>query len=134
MRNGTKKFLRRLLIFACSLALIFGLIELYMLFEDDFSQKNIRYDQPVIQGWSAPSLKPQEEANLHAILNQRFSYIGKGHQSYAFVSEDNQYVLKFFKFTYLKPSWFLNWLPPLPFIVQYRDSQEKRKQKKLQRV
>lgn len=32
-----------------------------------------------------------------AILNQRFSYLGKGGQCYAFVSEDGQYVIKFFR-------------------------------------
>ena len=134
MKSGTKKILKRFLIFVCSLVVIFGFIELYMLFEDNFSQKNISYDAPVIQGWSPPVLKPQEEANLNSILHQKFTYIGKGHQSYAFVSEDNQYVLKFFKFTYLKPSWFINWLPPLPFIVQYRERLEKGKQKRLHRV
>ena len=134
MKSNTKKTLRRSLIFAGSLVLIFGLFELYLLFEDDFSKKNIHYDHPVISGWSPPQLKPNEQEALQAILNQHFTYIGKGHQSYAFASEDNQYVLKFFKFTYLKPSWYLNWLPPLPFVNQYRERQENGKQKRLQRV
>ena len=35
---------------------------------------------------------------LHAILSQRFRFLGKGAQCYAFVSEDDQYVLKLFRF------------------------------------
>ena len=35
---------------------------------------------------------------LHEILSQQFRFLGKGAQCYAFVSEDNQYVLKLFRF------------------------------------
>lgn len=35
---------------------------------------------------------------LHGILSQRFRFLGKGAQCYAFVSEDDQYVLKLFRF------------------------------------
>ncbi|MBS0649211.1 MAG: hypothetical protein JSS10_08320 [Verrucomicrobia bacterium] len=34
-------------------------------------------------------------ANLSALLSQSFTYLGEGHQCLAFVSEDQQYVLKF---------------------------------------
>ncbi len=37
------------------------------------------------------------DVDLHEILAQKFSYLGKGTQCFAFVSEDNRYVLKFFK-------------------------------------
>jgi len=37
-----------------------------------------------------------ECANLHEILSQPFSYLGKGSQAIAFASADGKYVLKFF--------------------------------------
>jgi hypothetical protein len=42
--------------------------------------------------WSAAA-----PPNLDAILNQRFSYLASGGQAWVFVSEDGNYVLKFFK-------------------------------------
>jgi hypothetical protein len=41
----------------------------------------------------------QEEsmANIQTVLKQKFTFLGKGHQAFAFVSEDGNYVLKLFK-------------------------------------
>ena len=35
--------------------------------------------------------------DIDSLLKQKFHYLGKGHQAFAFVSEDGQYVLKLFK-------------------------------------
>ena len=37
------------------------------------------------------------------ILNQKFSYLARGTQSYAFISEDQKYVLKFIKMNHVTP-------------------------------
>ena len=42
--------------------------------------------------------------NYSAVLKQRFHFFAKGHQDYAFVSDDGQYILKLFKPTYPRPS------------------------------
>lgn len=73
---------------------------------DSFSLRNITYDGEV-ENVPPLSLDEKEQTKVDAILNQPFTYLGKGHQSYAFISGDGQYVLKFFKFTYLRPSWFI---------------------------
>ena len=44
--------------------------------------------------WAAEPLIPREE--IREILSQKFSYFGKGRQCYAFLSEDGEYVIKFF--------------------------------------
>lgn len=48
--------------------------------------------------WEAPPLRPREE--IRKILSQKFFYFGKGRQCYAFVSEDGEYVIKFFNQTH----------------------------------
>lgn len=49
----------------------------------------------------------QEDLNAKEILNQPFYYLGKGVQFFAFISKDNQYVLKFIKHQRSSPRfWF----------------------------
>ncbi len=57
--------------------------------------------------------------NLNQILSQNFTYLGSGTQSYAFISEDQKYVLKFFKMKHLTPKTWLKYLP-LPFLHKAR--------------
>ena len=45
------------------------------------------------------------------VLDQKFVYLDKGSQAYAFISEDKQYVLKFYKLHIYEPSSFLAYLP-----------------------
>jgi len=48
------------------------------------------------------SLSDEDRTQLSAILNQKFRFLGSGGTFYAFVSEDDQYVVKFFKHHHLK--------------------------------
>src|SRR5262249_60872628 len=91
-------------------------------------------DMPHHKEWEIPALQNDEKQKLNAILSQKFSYIGKGAQSYAFSSADNQYVLKFFKFKHLTPHWFVELFPPFPPFSTYRETQAVRKQRKLMGV
>jgi hypothetical protein len=65
--------------------------------------------------WSMRPLLSEEQSRIRAILNQKFSYLGQGHQAYVFASEDGQYVLKFLKYERLHPSHFverlITWIP-----------------------
>jgi len=58
------------------------------------SKSNI--EMPFRQDWEI-NLSSEEQAEIYSILSQPFSYLGKGFQSYAFLSEDGQYVLKLFR-------------------------------------
>lgn len=53
-----------------------------------------------------PSIQTQSTNNAFDILNQNFEYLGEGGQAYAYLSQDGQYVLKFFKRKHLKPKWY----------------------------
>lgn len=117
-----------------SLLFLFGIGRLYHRLTDDFRISYITYDQPHQAAWTLPQLSTQEQTELDQILKQKFYYLGKGGQCYAFESEDRKYVLKFFKFKYLKPNWWMKWLPSFPPLNAYRERFTLRQEKKLQSV
>lgn len=51
--------------------------------------------------------KEQLPPQVNSILEEKFFYLAKGHQSFVFVSEDGEYILKFYRFpSHLRPmSW-----------------------------
>lgn len=122
-----------LTLFALSL-LFFGLARLYFRLTDDFRIANMTYEIPHQSNWEIAPLTVEEKAELNTALDQPYTYIGKGAQVYAFASADDKYVLKFFKFKHLKPSFFIDWLPTIPPFEPYKSTQIKRKDRKLKSV
>lgn len=113
---------------------IFGLFRLYYTLTDDFRIANITHEIPFHQEWEIPALTSEQRAKFDQIVDQGFSYLGKGAQSYVFLSDDGKYVLKFFKFKHLKPSPFYNLIPHIGPLAQFHDREEKRKKQKLESV
>lgn len=111
--------------------LVFAFARVYYALTDDFRLSNITYPLPYDTNWEVPAPTPEGENLLSAILDQPYSYLGKGAQSYVFESQDGKYVLKFFKFKHIRPSIFVEALPPFGFLKQYKDKQTARKQRKL---
>ncbi len=70
---------------------------------DGFSVVRIHSDLPYEAQWEASPLNAEEAATLDAALSQPFHYLGCGGQCFAFASEDDQYVIKFFKHRIRKP-------------------------------
>lgn len=70
-----------------------------------------------------------------SILNQPFTYLAQGHQTFVFLSRDGQYVLKLFKKDYLNRSGILHLLPPVPpfrsFLLHQGAARESRRKKLL---
>jgi len=61
---------------------------------------------------------PQNEQNdLEDVFNQPYHYLNKGAQCYAFVSQDDKYVVKFFRFSHLRAPVWLRKLP-VPFFLE----------------
>lgn len=127
MKNNLKKGIT----FFLTVLLIFGGIRFYYHLTDDFRISNMTYQLPFEAPWVVPPLTIDEHKHLAQIVNQKFSYIGKGAQCYAFASEDQQYVLKFFKFKHLKPNVFIEFLPPIFPFKDYRQKCIERKKRKL---
>ena len=135
MKEGKKNKIWILMGIAMATALVvFGGFRIYYRMTDDFRVANITYEQPDNPQWDVPPLTAAEKTRLDQILSQKYYYIGKGAQSYAFSSADQKYVLKFFKYKHLKPSIFSEWLPPIPPFSEYRDKQASRKMYKLNGV
>lgn len=113
---------------------LFVMARIYYRLTDDFRIANISYEMPYQSQWEVPQLSAEQREQLLHTLNQKFSYIGKGAQSYAFGSEDGKYVLKFFKYKHLKPSFLVQGLPNLGPLKSYKERVEARKAHKLHSV
>lgn len=78
--------------------------------------------------WETKALSLEENKRLiKEILSQTFYYYGSGNQCYSFVSQDDKYVIKFFKMHKILPK---NWLMDFPFSLfeKYRlDNVEKKR-------
>lgn len=129
-RIQLKTWMRFLLIF---LVLALG-TRCYFFLTDDFRLSNITYDIPYHVEWDIEPLTVKDQSELDAVLSQTFSYLGKGAQSYAFVSADQQYVLKFFKYKHVKPSMFKGVLSYIPPLAVYREEELSRKKKRFYSV
>lgn len=69
-------------------------------------------------GDAQPSIESQ--AAYHILTSQPFYYFNSGAQSYTFLSEDRNYVVKFFKFQHMRiPPW-MNYIPLPEDIDTYR--------------
>lgn len=110
---------------------IFVLARIYYALTDDFRLSNITYALPYEEGWKVAEPLSDQEQEITGILNQPFTYLGKGAQSYVFASADGQYVLKFFKFKHLRPSPFIDALPSIGYLKKYKERQIARKERKL---
>jgi hypothetical protein len=132
MKRHSKRWMILTILIAGS---VFGLARLYYNLTDDFHLGNITYNEmPYHRKKEMVPPNDLELNQLKAILDQKFYYIDKGAQSYAFKSENDQYVLKFFKFKHLKPHWFIEALPSIPPFNHFKEHTRIRKKRKLDGV
>lgn len=71
-----------------------------------------------------------DEVLLKSMLNQPFFYLGKGGKSYAFESRDGLYVLKFFKFKYLRTNLLNKILSLIPYFEDRNIDEMQRRHRK----
>lgn len=107
---------------------------LYEEITGDFRLTNITFEMTYNSEWEIAKLDPQKQQQLDRILDQRFTYLGKGHQTFVFSSEDGEYVLKFFRFKRLKPSKMMDVLSYVPVIGKYSDNWEKKRKSRLKKL
>lgn len=120
MESKNRLWPQRLIWVVLIATIIFFSSRVYYRLTDDFRIANMTYEMPYKPDWEIEPLTFQERQNLHDILNQPFYYIGKGAQSYAFISENKEYVIKFFKFKHLKPNWLEKTLPNISLFDAYK--------------
>lgn len=78
---------------------------------DGFSVARVQSDLPYDSKWEVAPPSDSLKEEMKHILSQPFHYLGRGGQCFAFVSEDQQYVIKFFKHRFYKPYEILLQLP-----------------------
>jgi hypothetical protein len=87
---------------------------------DGFALCKIQSRLPYHADWDVSQHSKIDVGQVQNILKQPFRYLGKGAQCYVFVSEDDQYVLKFFRLYHLRPPIWMSWFR-FPFqLEQYR--------------
>lgn len=86
---------------------------------------------PYSSAWETSPLSKEEAKEVDHILDQEFTYLGKGAQCYAFVSRDNKFVLKFFKIPYVPPS-FVKEISLPSFLHTWLDEKTWKKQRVLE--
>ncbi len=107
-----------------------GKITLYYL-KGGFSESNIQSFHQEDSHYAVRAPTREEDALAQEILKQSFSYLGKGCQSYVFVSEDGRHVLKFFKYHRVQPPYWLSYLTFIPYIESIWKAKVEDKEKKL---
>lgn len=126
MKNTDRKWPKILLVITVAAVIVFFAFRAYYRWTDDFRLANITYEMPYNPNWET-NPNPEEYAILSTLVQQPFTYVGKGAQAYAFASKDKKYVIKFFKFKHLKPNSFIEMFDGLPFITEYNEWQSSRK-------
>src|ERR1700722_15254629 len=108
MPSFLNKNVKRLIILLVAIAAIYGSGRLYYKVTAGFVESNIKYDLPYNPKWELSDLDCDGQKELNTILSQDYYYLGKGCQSYVFSSQDDQYVIKFFKYQRFRPQAWLD--------------------------
>lgn len=93
---------------------IYGLGRLYFLLTAGFTESNITTDLSLEPDHHILPLSPKEKEEIASLLKQPFHYLGKGCQSYVFLSADEKYVIKFLKYQRFRPQFYLKALSFIP--------------------
>jgi hypothetical protein len=93
----------------CFILMLIGLDRHFFKQNQSFSIRNIYSILPYEANWNFEQNSLLSAEELSSILDQPFTYLGKGHQSYIFESANGRYVLKFYRFpSHLRPFPWLN--------------------------
>jgi hypothetical protein len=127
-----KKIIAAIFIIAACLTLSYFSYERLVLYP--FALSHIVPSHSAALHIAASNIPTEDENKIQQVLKQSFSYLGQGHQTYAFLSEDKQYVLKFFNFARMEAREPIEWLPSVFFIADIQNHTQKRRIKKFNRV
>lgn len=112
------------------LLLLIGGWRFWYAYTGGFTVEGIHAYLPFDADRAVAPLPADRQVPLAAVVDQPYTYLGKGAQCFAFISQDGQYVMKFFKSKHYQPTLLARLASPLPFLTNYL--QEKRKLKKQQ--
>lgn len=129
-----KSLIKKLLILLLVVGAIYGTGRLYYAFTAGFTVGNISSDLAYNAKWQTHPLSLQEKGEIEGALDQKYTYLGKGCQSYVFASADGKYVLKFIKYQRFRPQFWLNPFTFIPAIDDYQQKKAEEKTVKLEKI
>lgn len=132
MNRWIRKHASKLIAVMLLSILIYGAGRLYFQLTGGFTVSNITSDLSFDSDREIAASADNHE--IASILKQEFRYLGKGCQSYVFLSEDGKYVIKFLKYQRFRPQKFLNYLSFIPFIEKIRQQKVSKKNEKLSKL
>lgn len=115
-----------------SVALCIGLRFGYYSLTDGFALRRIENTIPPTEALVQPAPSQQLLPILQKLTSKPFRYLKKGSQSYAFISEDNEYILKLYKCHHLLPADWLYEIPMPEMLLPWRNRLVERRAYKLQ--
>jgi len=131
MENRKKAYLKYCVYLALLVALVYGAGRLYFRVTGGFTEGNIKSELPYDERWVMPPLPAEQKALVNSILSQDFHYLGKGCQSYVFLSADKKYVIKFIKYQRFRPQQWINYFSFIPAVEKYQVNKTQEKRQKL---
>ncbi len=106
-KTKTPSILKKIGVFACCVGGYFVLEQLIELQTKGFClQKIIADDLPYQPRWETTPLSEEQMSEVDQVLNQPFKLIGSGSECFAFMSEDGETVIKFFKLGFARPVYY----------------------------
>lgn len=134
-RRRFRKKITRNFINLCLIVLVcYGVGRLYFRVTGGFTIANITSEFSPDPRWETHLLSPDEQEFVDSILSQDFYYLGKGCQSYVFLSVDEEYVIKFFKYQRFRPQAWLDYLSFISPVEKVRQAKIEKKRRKLEGV
>lgn len=125
----------KVIIWCCLvLSVLYGAGRLYYYVTAGFTVSNISSELPYDERFETKFLNKEAKNEIDLALSQNFHYLGKGCQSYVFLSDDGNYVIKFFKYQRFTPQSWLNLFSFIPYVNDYRLGKIEQKKKKLEDI
>src|SRR2546428_4046403 len=101
---------------------------------EGFRVHKIASTLPYDPKWDVAPLSADEQLAVDKALDQPFTFLGSGGQCYAFLSQDQTTVIKFFKHHHMRPINWLNRLSLPIFLDKYRLKIIEMRQKKFDHI
>lgn len=126
-----KRHSQKIIFLILATAFLWGAGRLYFSMTDGFWMSNIESNLAFSEERVTRPLSAEEKNEAITVLNQPWTYLAKGCQSYVFESADGHYVLKFFKYQRFRPQAWLKALSFLPPVEKHLEAKQAKKDAKL---
>lgn len=128
-----KKQIRLALYILLSCSAFYASIRIYYTVTDGFNPRDLASEFAYRENLTIPVASSEQIEKINPLLQQKFSYLGKGVQAYALVSEDQRYVIKIgkqklYRFNILDKALF-----QLPYTENLKKAKTLKLSKRLQR-